>query len=82
MAKDRKKAKDKITRAFLNRSHEALRSGQAEFARACLARAWELSPAKVIGTVATDPRLCTQLATLAVSSRLAQRWFGRDHGTR
>jgi hypothetical protein len=73
----RRLANRRLSRAYLNRSHEAIRGGQAELARTCLARAWALSSANVIGCLATDPRLCTQMTTLAWSPRLAKRWFSR-----
>jgi glycosyltransferase involved in cell wall biosynthesis len=68
-----------LSRAFLNRSHEALRNGQTNLARSCLQRAWGLSSGKVLGTLATDLRLSLQIGTLVLSPRLARRWFGRDH---
>ena len=78
-AKRRRLANRRLSRAFLNRSHEALRDGQIDLARTCLHRAWALSSGQVIRTLGTDPRLCAQMATLAIAPRLAQRWFGRDH---
>jgi hypothetical protein len=66
-----------LSRAFLNRSHEALRGGQTDLARTCLVRAWTLSSAAVITIVVTDPRTCVQLTTLAMWPRLARRWFAR-----
>jgi glycosyltransferase involved in cell wall biosynthesis len=75
----RRSSQASLSRAFLNRSHEALRSGQVELAQASLARAWSLSSSKVLRTIATDPRLCLQMATLGIAPRLAQRWFGPDH---
>ncbi len=76
-ARRRRPANRRLSRAFLNRSHEALRNGQADLARTCLARAWALSSARVIRTLATDPRLCVQMTTLAMRPRLASRWFDR-----
>jgi glycosyltransferase involved in cell wall biosynthesis len=75
--RDRLQANRNLSRAYLNRSHEALRSGQIELARRCLARAWSISSSKVLRTVATDPRLCAQMAMLAMAPGLAGRWFGR-----
>ncbi len=76
-ASRRRLAHRRLSRAFLNRSHEALRNGQADLARTCLARAWALSSAGVIRTLGTDPRLCAQMTTLAMTPRLARRWFAR-----
>ena len=67
-----KSANRRLSRAFLNRSHEALRNGQLDLARTCLARAWALSSARVIRTLATDPRLCAQMTTLAISPGIAR----------
>jgi glycosyltransferase involved in cell wall biosynthesis len=66
-----------LARAFLNRSHEALRNGRSDLARTCLARAWELSAPRVIKTLGADPRLCLQMASLALAPRAAARWFAR-----
>ena len=77
-ARNRRIAIQRLSRAFLNRSHEALHTGQPELARTCLARAWAFSSAKVIRTLATDPRLCVQMTTLATKPSLAQRWFARN----
>jgi glycosyltransferase involved in cell wall biosynthesis len=75
----RKQAEHNLCRAYLNRAHEALRAGQIELARTCLSSAWSISSRTVLGTVAADPRLCLQVATLAASARLARRWFGSEH---
>ncbi len=72
-------ANRRLSRAFLNRSHEALCNGQTDLARTCLARAWALSPSGAIRALGADPRLCAQMTTLAITPRLARRWFGRDH---
>ena len=77
-ARSRRPANRRLSRAFLNRSHEALGNGQTDLARRCLARAWDFSSSGVIKTLASDPRLCAQMATLRVAPRLARRWFGRD----
>lgn len=69
-----------LSRAFLNRSHDALRSGQIDLARTCLARAWSISSGKVVRTVATDPRLGAQMAALALAPRLAGQWFSERKG--
>jgi glycosyltransferase involved in cell wall biosynthesis len=66
-----------LARAFLNRSHDALRNGRSELARTCLTRAWGLSSRRVIRTLGADPRLCLQMASLALAPRTATRWFAR-----
>jgi glycosyltransferase involved in cell wall biosynthesis len=73
----RELANRKLSRALLNRAHEALRAGKADLARTCLARAWTLSSATVFRTLGTDPRTCVQLTTLVMWPRLARRWFAR-----
>jgi glycosyltransferase involved in cell wall biosynthesis len=75
----RRRSRQGLSRAFLNRSHEALSSGQIDLARTCLARAWAISARKLLRTLATDPRLCAQMMVLATAPDLAARWFGRDH---
>lgn len=76
-SRHRRLANRRLGRAFLNRSHHALRNGQPDLARACLARAWVLSSPSVIRTLATDPRLFVQMTTLAIKPCLARRWFAR-----
>jgi glycosyltransferase involved in cell wall biosynthesis len=78
-ARDRRLANRRLSRAYLNRSHEALGNGQPDLARTCLARAWSLSSARVMATLATDLRLCAQMATLTMNPDLARRCFGRIH---
>lgn len=68
----RRRADRRLAQAFLTRSQEALRSGEARLARSCLVRAWRLWPG-VASQIVTDPRLAAQMATLAV----APRWAGR-----
>jgi glycosyltransferase involved in cell wall biosynthesis len=75
----RRSANRSLSRAFLNRSYEALHSGGTDLARSCLHRAWGLSSREVLKTLATDPRLCIQMGTLQLFPRLARQWFGGDH---
>jgi glycosyltransferase involved in cell wall biosynthesis len=75
-ARLRRLANRRLARAFLNRAHDALRGGDPELARSCLARAWRLNPG-VLGTIAADPRLAVELAALTVAPRAAARWFSR-----
>jgi hypothetical protein len=72
----RRRANQSLSRAYLNRSHEALRNDQVDLARSCLARAWGLSPRKVIRTLGTDPRLAVQMAALRLAPQLARRMHG------
>ncbi|MFO0890257.1 MAG: glycosyltransferase family 2 protein, partial [Isosphaeraceae bacterium] len=74
----RRFASSHLARALLNRSHEALQSGQMDLARTCLRRAVTLSPTGVAATAAADPRLAVQMASLWLSPRLARRWFTRQ----
>ena len=65
----------RLARAFLNRSHDALRAGNPELAREALLQGLSLSPS-LLGTILLDPRLCIQFAVLAASPRAAQKFFG------
>jgi len=66
----------RLARAFLNRAHELLKSGDANLARQCLKHAVSLSPG-ILATIARDPRLVAQMATLAVAPKAAGRLFAR-----
>ncbi len=66
----------KLARAYLSRAHEALKSGNTNFARHCLHRAWSLSPSVVARTCGGDARLLIQMTTLAGAPETASRWFG------
>ena len=74
--RDRKSSDDRLARAFLNRAHEALKAGDLDLARSCLARSIGRSP-RIGWTIALDPRLAVQMASLALAPRLARRWFSR-----
>ncbi|WP_197446346.1 glycosyltransferase family 2 protein [Tautonia plasticadhaerens] len=65
-----------LSRAYLNRSLDALHAGDAPLARRCLRRALALRPA-LLGAMARDPRLAAQMAALALAPRWASRRFGR-----
>jgi glycosyltransferase involved in cell wall biosynthesis len=69
-------ANARLARAFLNRAHDALRSGRTELAREALRRGLRRSPG-MIQSILRDPRLCIQMAALAAAPRLAARLFGR-----
>jgi glycosyltransferase involved in cell wall biosynthesis len=71
----RRDASRRLARAFLNRAHDSLRSGQTELGRHALRRALALAPSQVT-TILRNPRLLVQMATLAVTPRLAGRLFG------
>jgi glycosyltransferase involved in cell wall biosynthesis len=80
VARLRRAANERLARAFLNRAHEALRTGQAELARDALRRGFHCSPS-LIKAILGDPRLSVQMAALAVSPRLAARLFARANLT-
>jgi glycosyltransferase involved in cell wall biosynthesis len=65
-----------LGRAFLNRAFDAIHSGRPELARDALRRAVNRSPS-VFRALLRDPRLCVQMAALAVSPRLAAKLFRR-----
>ena len=75
----RRMADRRVARAFLNRAHESLKSGNVVLARSCLHRLIGLSPA-TLGSIARDPRLAVQMAALVIAPRLAARWFGHRQG--
>jgi glycosyltransferase involved in cell wall biosynthesis len=72
----RRLANRRLGRAFLNRAHVALKQGQTDLARHCLGEAVRLSPG-ILGTMARDPRLGIEMATLGLLPSLAGRWFAR-----
>jgi glycosyltransferase involved in cell wall biosynthesis len=72
----RRGANRRLARAFLNRSHEALKNHQPDLARECLGDAVRISPG-ILGVIARDPRLAIEMATLRLYPGLAGRWFGR-----
>jgi GT2 family glycosyltransferase len=71
----RREADAILARAYLNRAHVALKGGDSILARRCLDRSIKLSPS-VLATIAFDPRLAIQMATLKARPDLAVRWFG------
>ena len=73
----RKTANARLGRAFLNRAHDALRSGRTELARDALRSGLKRSPS-LLKSILSDPRLCIQMATLAAAPRLAARLFARS----
>ena len=73
----RTRSEKRLARAFLNRAHDALRSGQIDLARDCLGEAVRLSPS-ILSVILGDPRLAIQMAALGIAPRLAGRWFSVD----
>jgi glycosyltransferase involved in cell wall biosynthesis len=73
-ARLRRQGRDRLARAFLNRAHDALRSGRLDLARECLDESLRLSP-RIYGVILSDPRLAAQMASLAIAPALARRWF-------
>jgi glycosyltransferase involved in cell wall biosynthesis len=73
----RRHADHRLARAFLNRSHDALKSGQLDMARECLGEAVRLSPG-ILGLILRDPRVALEMAALTLTPGLAGRWFARD----
>jgi glycosyltransferase involved in cell wall biosynthesis len=67
----------RLGRAFLNRSHDALKAGDPTLARRCLTRALALRKG-LLATIAADPRLAVQMAALVVAPEMAARWFARN----
>ncbi len=57
----RREADKRLARAFLNRAHVAFKGGDAVLARRALVRSLRLAPAKMLATLAVDPRLVAQL---------------------
>ena len=76
LARLRAAAHSRLGRAFLNRAHDALRAGRPELARDALHKGSRQSPG-LIKAILCDPRLCVQMAVLAVAPRLAARVFSR-----
>jgi glycosyltransferase involved in cell wall biosynthesis len=72
----RRAADHRLSRAYLNRSHVALREGDAVLARSCLRQSFALWPG-ILRTIALDPRLALMMTALAVSPSMAGRWLTR-----
>ncbi|MDR3634855.1 MAG: glycosyltransferase [Isosphaeraceae bacterium] len=72
----RRQADQRLARAFLARSHEALKGGDVTLARSCLVRACRLWPG-IVSTIVADPRLAAQMASLAVLPQWAGRLWSR-----
>jgi hypothetical protein len=73
----RRAADRRLARAFLNRAHELLKSGDVRLARECLLRAIGLSPS-MLAALAGDPRLAVQMTALAFAPRAAGRLFRHE----
>jgi glycosyltransferase involved in cell wall biosynthesis len=72
----RRQAERRLARAFLNRTYTALRSGDPDLARSCLARGLRLHKG-LWRTILADPRLALQLAAFALAPRTTARWLSR-----
>jgi glycosyltransferase involved in cell wall biosynthesis len=70
----RRAANRRLGRAFLNRAHDLLKSGDPALARACLMRGLGLSPCTFI-TITRDLRLAVQMTALAAAPGAAERLF-------
>jgi hypothetical protein len=70
-----------LGRAYLNRSHAALKAGDANLASHCLGRALAISPG-TWSTIAFDPRLALQMAVLKANPTLAVRWFAKRNSSK
>ena len=68
-------ARARLARAFLNRAHQVLKTGDGRLARDCLRRGLRLSPRLVL-SIAADPRLAVQMAAAWTAPVSAARWFG------
>jgi GT2 family glycosyltransferase len=72
----RRAADRRFARAFLNRAHELLKSGDPNLAHRCLMRAVSLSPG-ILAAIARDPRLTVQMTALAIVPSVSGRFFAR-----
>lgn len=75
----RREADRRLSRAYLNRAHDALRAGDAALARRCLGRSIGLWRG-ILRTIARDPRLALALGTLGIAPGFAARWMARRSG--
>ncbi len=73
----RRSADRRLSRAFLNRCHDALHSGNTDLAREALRHAFSLWPG-IAGPIALDPRLAAQIAGLLI----VPRWLSRTMKSR
>ena len=67
----------KLSRAYLNRAHVAIRGGDGRLSRDCLRRSFRFWPG-VLGVIASDPRLAAQMAAVWAAPSLSGHWFGRS----
>jgi glycosyltransferase involved in cell wall biosynthesis len=63
----RQRGRYRLARAYLNRTHDAIKAGDPRLARQCLDRAFQLRPG-ILKTIAADPRLAARLAWLLLTS--------------
>jgi hypothetical protein len=76
----RRRIEHRLGRAYLNRAYDALRGGDPDLARRCLAEAVSLRPG-ILRTIVLDPRLAAMMATLAFAPGIARRLFSRTEET-
>ena len=72
----KKQADRTLARAYLNRAHAMLKSGDARSARGCLKTAIRLCPG-VVRSLATDPRLAARMLMVWASPASADSLFGQ-----
>lgn len=72
----RRGADRRLARAFLNRSQDALLSGDAPLARRCLRQAVTWNPG-ILAAMTLDPRLALRMAALSLAPTLATKWLSR-----
>lgn len=70
------RARRTLARAYLNRSHVALRGGDGRLGRDCLGRSVRIWPG-VLRVIAADPRLAAQMAAVWVAPGPSGRFFAR-----
>ncbi len=71
----RRAADGRLARAFLNRAYVAFKQGDAKLARRALVRSLKLAPARMLATLAGDPRLMVQLGAAC----LTPGWVEQAH---
>ncbi len=68
----------RLSRAYLNRAHVALKGGDGRLGRDCLRRSIRLWPG-IVGVLGTDVRLAAQMAAIWAAPDSAGRWFRRSN---
>ena len=70
----------RLSRAYLNRAHEALRGGNGSLGRDCLLRSLRIWPG-LFWVIVSDPRLASQMAAVWAAPGPSGRWFGQTVGS-